>query len=75
VPSFLLFKNNVLETGLSPFSGKSIFLIWLVLISGHQNEHKMGYINQTQRELSAGVKTDTTELHIHEALRLWPCIV
>jgi hypothetical protein len=33
-------------------------LLELVPISGHHNQHKAGYINQTQHKLSMGVKKE-----------------
>jgi hypothetical protein len=62
-----------------PSSGESLLswahLVELVPISGHQNQHKTGYINQTQHKPLEAVKTDITNLCMHEALHLWPFIM
>jgi hypothetical protein len=55
---------------LSPSSDESL-LSWaqsieLVRISGHQNPHKIGYINKSQHKLSVGVKTNIKNIkHLH----------
>jgi hypothetical protein len=55
--------NNISETGLCLRLQVIIMLSWtksveLVSISGHQNKHKAGCINQTKHESSAEVKTE-----------------
>jgi hypothetical protein len=47
----------------------------LVPISGHLNPQKAAYTYQTQHKLPMGVTTNISELHIHEAFHLWPCIM
>jgi hypothetical protein len=62
-------KTTIGDWILSPSSGK-ILLSWAQPIepdpiSEHQNKHKTEYINQTQHNPSAGVKTNNTKLYTH----------